>query len=121
MLRFEYITDDGFNTEGMAVDDISIPEIGYSDNAEADTDWDGEGFVRIANKLPQTFRLAIVKFKEGGLDVQEVEVAPEGTASLEVAGLGGGGPYTRAVLLVAGTSRHTTAPAGYELNIRLKP
>ncbi len=121
LLRFEYITEDGFNTEGMAIDDISIPEIGYSYDAEADAGWDGEGFVRIANKLPQTFRLAVVKYKENGLDVQEVEVGRDGTANFEVAGLGESGPYKRSVLVISGTSRHTILPASYELNIRLKP
>ena len=121
LVRFEYITDDGYNTKGMAVDDLSIPEISYSDDAEADTGWDGEGFVRIANKLPQTYYLVVVKYKSNGFDVQEVEVGPDGTASFEVAGLGGGGPYTRAVLVVSGTTRHSILPAEYELHIKAMP
>lgn len=120
VLRFEYITDDGFNTEGFAVDDIAIPEIGYSDDAESDTDWDGEGFALIANKLPQTYYLTVVKYKEGGFDIQDVEVREDGTANFEVAGLGSGGPHTRAVLLVSGTTRHSILPVGYELNIKVK-
>jgi hypothetical protein len=120
MLRFEYITDDGFNTEGLAVDDISIPEIGYQDDAEAGSEWDGEGFARIANRLPQTYRLAVVKYKAGGFDIQEVEVQQDGKASFEIEGLGAGGPYTEAVLVISGTARHSITPARYELNIRVK-
>ncbi|HYP18440.1 MAG TPA: hypothetical protein VEY08_00080 [Chloroflexia bacterium] len=121
LLRFEYVTDDGFNTEGIAVDDISIPEIGYQDDAEAESDWDGEGFARIANKLPQTYHLAVVKYKDGGFDIQEVEVGQDGKAGFEIEGLGAGGPYTEAVLVISGTARHSISPAGYQLNIRVKP
>ena len=38
-IRFEYITDEGYNGPGMVVDDLSVPEIGYSDDAEADNGW----------------------------------------------------------------------------------
>ena len=39
LLRFEYVTDGGLNTPGWAIDDVSIPEIGLSDDAESDGDW----------------------------------------------------------------------------------
>ena len=117
MLRFEYITDDGFNTTGFAVDDIAVPEIGYRDDAETDSGWEGEGFVRIANKLPQTYHMAVVKFKDDGFDIQPVQVGEDGKATFEIEGLGAGGEYSRAVLLVSGTTRHSILPTEYELNI----
>ena len=40
LIRFEYITDDAVTQPGMLIDDISIPEIGFSDDAEtADPAW----------------------------------------------------------------------------------
>ncbi len=121
LVRFEYITDDGYNAQGMAVDDISIPEIGYRDDAEGDTGWQAEGFVRIANVLPQRYYLAVVRFAKGGFDVQEVDVGPDGQATFSVEGWAGAGPYDRAVLIVAGMTRYTLQRAAYELSIRPAP
>ncbi len=120
MLRFEYITDDGYNAGGFAVDDISIPELGYRDDAEGRDDWQKAGFVRLANKLPQTYYLAVVKYRKDGFDVQPVEVAPSGEARFTVDGLGKAGPYEKAVLVIAATANHTLSKADYELNIREK-
>jgi hypothetical protein len=53
LLRFDYITDDAIDFEGMALDDLALPEIGYFHDAELnDGGWQAEGFVRIANRLP---------------------------------------------------------------------
>ena len=44
---------DVFNEPGWAIDDISIPEIGYhTDGETGDDGWRAAGFVRIANVLP---------------------------------------------------------------------
>ena len=60
-LRFEYITDAAVHGEGLLLDTISIPEIGYSSDFESDDGgWTAEGFVRIMNHLPQTYRLALI-------------------------------------------------------------
>jgi hypothetical protein len=56
VLRFEYVTDDATTGEGMLVDDISIPEINYSTDAETDDGgWVAEGWARIVNSLPQRY------------------------------------------------------------------
>ena len=43
LLRFEYITDEGVNLDGFAIDDIEIPELGFFDDAEDDGRWQAEG------------------------------------------------------------------------------
>ncbi|MBI1886024.1 MAG: immune inhibitor A [Chloroflexi bacterium] len=55
LLRFEYVTDEGVNLPGLAVDDISIPEIGFRDRAGGDAGWEAEGFVRVDRPLKQGF------------------------------------------------------------------
>ncbi|MBX3083413.1 MAG: immune inhibitor A [Anaerolineae bacterium] len=61
MLRFEYITDEAVSEPGFAVDDISIPELGYSTNAETDDGgWQAEGWVRIDNTLPQRYLVQLI-------------------------------------------------------------
>ncbi len=118
MLRFEYITDDGYNVQGLAVDDVSIPELGYKDDAEGDTGWQGDGFVRVDNKVPQSYYLAVVRFKNDGVDVRPVEVSPSGEASFDIDGIGPGGPYNKATLVIAGLTLHNIQHPTYELSVR---
>lgn len=119
MLRFEYITDDGYNAQGFAVDDISIPELNYLDDAESEVGgqqpWQGEGFVRIQNSLPQRYYLAALKMKQGDFDLQPVEVGPSGDVSFTIDGLGT--KYDNAVLVVAAETTHTLQKADYTVNI----
>jgi hypothetical protein len=117
MLRFEYITDDGYNPQGMAIDDISIPELAFTDDAESDTGWQAEGFVRVENKLPQSYYLAAVKFGESGVSIQPVDVAPSGQASFDIDGLNTGS-YTRAMLLIAGMTPYNLQKPTYEISVR---
>ena len=118
LLRFEYITDDGYNAQGIAIDDISIPELGYRDDAESDAGWDYSGFVRVPNKLDQKYYLAVVKFKDVGFDVQQVEVAPSGEADFTIEDIGPGRTYSKAVLVISGTTSHVIQRADYQLSVR---
>jgi hypothetical protein len=60
-LRFEYLVDGGLQTNGMLVDDISIPAIGFSDNVESgDNGWTHVGFMRVNNTVPQHWAVNIV-------------------------------------------------------------
>ncbi len=114
-IRFEYVTDAAVNGEGFLLDDVAIPEIGYSTDFEADDGgWQGEGFVRVQNVLPQTFRLALIlEGKE--TTVQTIPVAADQTAKIS---LSLGGDIRSATLIVSGTTRFTREPAAYRLEVR---
>jgi immune inhibitor A len=114
-VRFEYITDDGYNAGGIAIDDISIPELGYQDNAEAGSDWQGAGFVRVANRLPQHYYVAVVKYSGDTFSVQPVDVAPDGNALFDI-----DGPYDRAVLVISGITPHNIQKADYSLHVDVR-
>ena len=113
VLRFEYITDLAANGEGMMLDDISIPEIGYFSDFEADDGgWEAEGWVRIQNKLPQAFRLAWISLG----DETTVETIPIGAGNIanipvDIGEEGAG------VLVVVPTTRITRQPASYIYSI----
>jgi hypothetical protein len=63
LIRFEYITDDAVNRPGFVLDDVAIPEIGYSSDFEADQDgWEPEGFMRHANVLSQRWLVQLILF-----------------------------------------------------------
>lgn len=110
LLRFEYVTDAAVNGEGLLVDDISIPAIDYFTDFENDSGgWQAEGFVRIQNRLPQTFRLSLIYLGENPRveylpvdDVQSLSYAVEVDS-----------PSQPVILVVSGTTRFTRQPAAY--------
>jgi hypothetical protein len=117
LLRFEYITDEGYNAPGLAIDDLRVPEIGYADNAETDNGWDARGFVRIGNALPERWFVALV---ENGPNprVREMVVNSSGTGSIDLSGLGRGRTYRDAVLVVAPMAPKTTETVGYRVMVK---
>ncbi|MBN8654801.1 MAG: immune inhibitor A [Anaerolineae bacterium] len=112
-VRFEYVTDAAVNGEGFMVDDITVEAAGYSSDFEADEGgWVAEGFVRVQNILPQTFRLALIK--SGDSSVTMIPVNPDQTAEIPIS-LGSG---ETAYLVVSGTTRFTREVASYQIEIK---
>ncbi len=114
-LRFEYVTDAAVNGEGLLLDDISIPEIQYKSDFETDDGgWEAAGFVRIQNRLPQTFRLAIL---HDGQDkkVEMYEVTPGQPVSIPIATEANGNDL---IFVVSGTTRFTHQPAEYQFTLK---
>lgn len=117
-LRFEYITDDAYNAPSWAIDDISIPEIGYGDNVEAGPgDWQAQGFVRTDNVLPQQF---IVQVVQVGNSTQVVRVPLDGQNRGTVTISGFGKDVTRAELVITAFAPTTTESTEYQFSITPK-
>jgi hypothetical protein len=114
-LRFEYVTDAAVNGEGFLLDDVSIPEINYFTDFEADDGgWQAAGFARVQNVLPQIFRLALIT-KGSETKVQTIEVAPDQTAEIS---LDFGSDLTDAILVVSGTTRFTRGEGSYTVSVK---
>jgi immune inhibitor A len=114
-LRFEYVTDAAVVEDGLLLDDVSIPAVNYSTDFEAGDDgWKGEGFSRIENTLPQTFRLSLILKGSGKTTVENVPVNPDQTANIPVSLQSG----DSAVLILTGTQRFTSQAAGYTIDIK---
>ena len=65
LVRFEYLTDDAINGGGFCVDDIRIPELEYSHDAEnGDDGWKAEGFIRCESRLPQRYIIQVIRFSD---------------------------------------------------------
>jgi len=110
LLRFEYITDGAVNGEGFLLDDVAIPEIGYfSDFENDDGGWLSEGWVRITNVLPQTFRLALIKHG-AQTTVEHIPLSADNSANIK---LDVGGDSSRVTLVVTGTTSFTRQNAAY--------
>ena len=113
-IRFEYITDAAVNGEGLLLDDVRVDAAGYRSDFEADDGgWAAEGFARIENVLPQTFRLSLI-LKGDSTTVTEIELSPTQTAEIPLSLK----PGEQAVLIVAGTTRFTTIPARYQIEVK---
>ena len=113
-LRFEYITDSNVTGEGFLLDDLSIPEIGYSTDFETDNaGWQADGWARIQNVLPQNYRLALISSGET-TNVQYISLNSDITADI---------PFTigdavdNVVLVVSGTARFTRQLAPYRFYV----
>jgi hypothetical protein len=117
LLRFQYVTDDGLNLQGFALDDIRIPEIGYTDDAETSgaDGWQAEGFVEVAPDLPQRFLVSLITYAPDGTPT--VTRVPLDAANQGTLALGAGGTQERAVLVVAPLAPATTVPAHYRVTV----
>jgi len=110
-IRFEYITDAAVHGEGLLLDDVSVPEIGYFSDFEMDEGgWIAEGFVRIENGLPQTYRLALIHL-DAAPRVEYLSVP--GGNQLEIPVDKGDNGSHPVILVVTGTTRFTRQKANY--------
>jgi hypothetical protein len=114
-IRFEYVTDAAVNGEGLLLDDISIPEVGYFSNFEEDSGgWDAAGFVRIQNVLPQSFKLALITV-DRNTSVTYIPLSIDNTADIPVEI---GGDIDEVILVVGGTTRFTRQTAAYRFELQ---
>ncbi len=114
-VRFEYVTDAVANGEGMLIDNIAIPEIGYStDFEEGDDSWEAEGWLRIDNSIPQTYRVSLITFG----NTVEIADIPLGTDLATDVQLQLDGEIDEVVLVVSGTTRFTRHKAAYRIEIQ---
>jgi hypothetical protein len=113
-IRFEYLTDEAVNGEGFLLDDVSIPEIGYfTDFEQDDGGWQAEGFVRIKNTLPQTFRLALIHLgQETG--VEKIDLPAGNVVELPLQFNQGNEAF---VLVISGSTPFTRQKARYQVSI----
>ena len=115
LIRFEYITDMALNGEGFMLDDIHVDAIDYQTDFETDEGgWEGEGFVRVENILPQTYRLSLIVKGRDGTTVTQIPVNSDQTAEIPLSLQNG----EEATLIVTGTTRFTRQPAAYQVDIK---
>lgn len=119
LVRFEYVTDEGYNRPGFALDDVRVPEIGYSDDAEADNGWQAGGFVRIGSRVPQKWFVALIE-RGSPNRVREIRVDATGSGSIDLAGIGPATATRDAVLVIAPLAPKTTETANYTVTIQPK-
>ncbi len=114
IIRFEYITDGNVTGEGFLLDDLSIPQIGYSTGFETEeVGWQANGWARIQNVLPQNYSLALISFGDT-TTVQYITLNPDVSADIPFT-LGEG--KDSIVLVVSGITRFTRQLAPYRFSV----
>ncbi len=113
-LRFEVVTDESVNRPGLCLDGISIPELGYTDDAEVDDGWQADGWLRITDQIPQRFLVQIITIGRE-TRVQRMALDRWNHGMLTVAGLGR--QVDRAVLVISALAPATTEPATYAYRV----
>ena len=113
-LQFEYLTDASLNGEGLVLDDMSIDSIAYQTDFENDDGgWIANGFVRILNVLPQTYRITMIEKTTEQTRISRMVVQGSDPITLEFNPQENEETY----LIVSGTARYTEVPAEYFLKI----
>jgi len=114
LIRFSYVTDPLVTFGGLALDNVSVPQIGLYDSAEvAEGGWTADGFVRTTPTLPQRWHLQLITFSGDSPTVQSLEVDEAQSAShtMDLSESGG-----EAILIVAASAPQTLEAAPYRLN-----
>lgn len=112
LLRFWYITDPNLNQSGWLIDDISIPEIGFYDGAEEESDgWTADGFVRSSNELRQRYIVHLVEFgPQTTVRRLQLDSHNRGEIALQE-------DTRRAILVVSGATYWTSERAPYRVAV----
>ena len=111
-VRFEVLTDGGISERGFALDDISIPQLGYDSDVEGITDgWQANGFVQMGWQIPQKWSVLLIEEGPNPV-VKTLGLAPnnQGQWTLEI-GKGGG------VLVIMPQTAFTNETATYWLTV----
>ena len=113
-IRFEYVTDGAVNGEGLLLDDVKVDAAGYTSDFEADDGgWIVDGFVRVKNFLPQTYRLSLI-IRGDTTTVTHIPLNADQAAEIPLSLKSG----EEAILIVTGTTRFTRLPAEYQIEIK---
>ncbi|MDO8674390.1 MAG: immune inhibitor A, partial [Dehalococcoidia bacterium] len=115
MLRFEYVTDEALNKPGIALDDISIPELGFRDDVENEAGWKAEGFARTTNRLKQRYLVQIIRSGAGENKVETMALDENQDGLTVISGFGR--DFQRAVLVISGLTPLTSEKASYNLSL----
>lgn len=114
-IRFEYVTDAAVNGEGLLLDDVEVPQINYQTDFEQDDGgWQGNGFVRIENTLPQSYRVSLIRLGDATI-VEKFTLT--GSNAIDIP-LDLTGDADQAVLVISGTARYTRQKAAYRFSIQ---
>lgn len=111
LLRFQYVTDDEYNGQGMVIKDIAIPAIHFKDNLSG---WKAKGWIPVrTNSLPEKWTVQLIETTGKGTVVQKVPLdgAQHGSIAIDPGKIG----LKRLTAVVFSTAPKTTVPSSYTI------
>jgi immune inhibitor A len=109
LLRWEQVTDEGYNAQGLALAHITIPEAGVSLDTTT-PGWQPAGWLVATNTLAEQWLVTALVFGPHGVRVMPISVGGDGRGSLAVpAG------STHVVVCVSPIAPETTVAASFIL------
>jgi immune inhibitor A len=116
LIRFEVVTDEAVNHPGLCLDDITIPELGYLDDAEGGDDgWQAQGWLRITDHIPQEYVVQLITIGQE-VRVERMDLNEQSQGKMTVSGLGHDITH-QAVLVISALAPATTEQAPYSYRI----
>ena len=115
LLRFQTVTDGAVNEPGLLLDDITIPELNFSDDAEQDNGWQELGIVRTTNTLPASFIVQRILLGKDKVEVEHL-LLDENNQGEWLFPLDK--DVSEAILIISGSTPVTRAVSPYELTIK---
>ncbi len=120
LVRFEYVTDEAVNNNGLALDDIEVPEIGFRDDAESVQGWDARGFFRTTNEVSQDYVVQILSIgQDDSVTLQELSLDTQRRGEIRVCCYRESLKQT--IIIIGALAPATTIPAEYTLTIQGSP
>jgi hypothetical protein len=116
LIRFEYLTDQADTGTGVAIDNLSIPELGYTDDVENPiSPWMPEGFLRIPDTAPQNWAVTVVyDTPTPTVEVLSLDDLNTGRAAVVVP------EGSTATLVVDAMAPFTDSQASYKITVALQ-
>ncbi len=117
-LRFEYVTDGALNFNGLAIDDVAIPEIGLADDAEQDNGWTANGFIRSSNVVKQRYIVQVIRpGSSGATPTVERYIVENGVLEIDV---DGSKDRKAPLLAITPVAPRSTEPVGFSVSATAK-
>ncbi len=114
IIRFDYVTDAAVNGDGMVIDDIRIDAIDFFADFEEDSGgWQGQGFVRIKNILPQVYQVSLITM---GNETEVTRLVLDETNQTTI-NIINDSEQDKVILVVSGTTPYTRERAEYRIII----
>jgi len=113
LVRFWQINDEGFDAPGLLLDDLEIPELGYTDDVEkGPEEWQAGGFLRVKGVLPQLWQIRLLRKRlNGSLKIESLTPDEEGKVTAELQN------GEKGTLIITGATPYTTELANYRLEL----
>ncbi len=110
LVRFEQVTDDEVNKQGIAVAHVRVPEIGFHGDTTG-AGWQPAGWVRAGNTLAEHWLVQAIVYRPEGIKVVPMRVGADGTGTLPISA-----GSTRVVVVVSPVAPLTTVTNTYTLS-----